>query len=156
MATRLADPGTPPPNSARDGQGCRRCFCLDLNPTWGLRASGRAPTERAAWLCLGCLSCSCVHGGWVWPVGVHREPPSQLLLGGWLSRGLGRAQLRGGRPGGVGLGPAVAWDTASRLSELPPLAVTLTLPGAHFSLNVSDSKMGPRIFSPLLASQDQT
>lgn len=41
MATRLADPGTPPPrNSPHDGQGCRRCFCLDLNPTWGLRASG--------------------------------------------------------------------------------------------------------------------
>lgn len=68
-------------------------------------------------------------------VSVHREPPLRLLLGGGLSRGLGMAQLRGSRPGGVrwggrglpprlrhtsvcmairaGLGPAVAGDTAS-------------------------------------------
>lgn len=84
--------------------------------------------------------------------GCHREPPSGLLLGGWLSRGLGRAQLGGSRPGGVGLGTAVAWDSVSRISEFSSLVIP---PGAHFSLNVSDSKMGPRIFSPLLASQDQ-
>lgn len=83
---------------------------------------------------------------------MHKEPPSGLLLGGWLSGGLGRAQLGGGRPGGVGLGTAVACDSASHISEFSSL---VTLPGAHFSLNVSDSEMGPRIFSPLLASQDQ-
>ena len=94
-----------------------------------------------------CLSWSCVYGGWV-----HKEPLSGLLLGGWLSRGLGRAQLGGGRPGGVGLGTAVACDSASHISEFSSL---VTLPGAHFSLSVSDSEMGPRIFSPLLASQDQ-
>ena len=113
-------------------------------------------------------------------VSVHREPPLRLWLGGGLSRGLGMAQLRGSRPGGVrwgGRGPPLrlrhtsvcawllgqAWGllllgtqphAASELSSL--LAVTLTLPEAPFGLNVSDFKMGPRIFSPSLASQDQT
>lgn len=32
----------------------------------------------------------------------------------------------------------------------------LDVPGARFSLNVSGSKVSPRIFSPLLASQNQT
>lgn len=46
------------------------------------------------------------------------------------------------------MGPAVAWNRPHAASELSSLlAVTLTLPGAHFSLNVLDSKMGPRIFS---------
>ena len=52
----------------------------------------------------------------------------------------------------MGLGTAVAWDSVSRISEFSSLVIP---PGAHFSLSVSDSKMGPRIFSPLLASQDQ-
>lgn len=54
----------------------------------------------------------------------------------------------------------VTWGGLSglllQLQSSSLLAVTLALPEAQFSLNVSDSKMGPRIFSPLLASQDQS
>lgn len=123
-------------------------FLLGPEAHMGLAGHCTVRPWRAAWLCpAACPGAVCTEGG------CHREPPSGLLLGGWLSRGLGRAQLGGSRPGGVGLGTAVAWDSVSRISEFSSLVIP---PGAHFSLSVSDSKMGPRIFSPLLASQDQT
>lgn len=50
--------------------------------------------------------------------------------------------------------PGTQPHAASELSSL--LAMTLTLPEAPCGLSVSDLKMGPRIFSSSLASQDQT
>lgn len=92
--------------------------------------------------------------------GCAQGAAASVLLRGGLPGGRGRAQagtLLSAWWCGAGAGACCCLGYGpTQLQSSSLLAVTLTLPGSHLNLKVSDSKVSPRIFSPLLASQDQT